>query len=47
MVHFVAAAVARSGAALDNRGNLLRFLDDGGIESTNNRAERALRGDSA
>ena len=31
----------------DDRGNLLRFLDDGGIEPTNNRAERALRGDSA
>ena len=28
----------------DDRGNLLRFLDDGGIEPTNNRAERALRG---
>ena len=31
----------------DDRGNLLRFLDDPGIEPTNNRAERALRGDSA
>ena len=28
----------------DDRGNLLRFLDDPGTESTNNRAERALRG---
>ena len=28
----------------DDRGNLLRFLDDQGIEPTNNRAERALRG---
>ena len=28
----------------DDRGNLLRFLDDPRIESTNNRAERALRG---
>ena len=28
----------------DDRGNLLRFLDDPGIEPTNNRAERALRG---
>ena len=28
----------------DDRGNLLRFLDDLGIEPTNNRAERALRG---
>ena len=28
----------------DNRGNLLRFLDDPGIEPTNNRADRALRG---
>ena len=28
----------------DDRGNLLRFLDDAGIEPTNNRAERALRG---
>ena len=28
----------------DDRGNLLRFLDDVGIEPTNNRAERALRG---
>ena len=27
----------------DDRGNLLRFLDDPGIEPTNNRAERALR----
>ncbi len=26
-----------------DRGNLLRFLDDPGIEPTNNRAERALR----
>ena len=28
----------------DNRGNLLRFLDDPNVEPTNNRAERALRG---
>ena len=28
----------------DDRGNLLRFLDDPNIEPTNNRAERALRG---
>ncbi len=28
----------------DDRGNLLRFLDDPSIEPTNNRAERALRG---
>ena len=28
----------------DDRGNLLRFLDDPGIEPTNNRAERALSG---
>ena len=28
----------------DDRGNLLRFLDDAGIGPTNNRAERALRG---
>ena len=28
----------------DDRGKLLRFLDDPGIEPTNNRAERALRG---
>ncbi len=28
----------------DDRGNLLRFLDSVGIEPTNNRAERALRG---
>ena len=28
----------------DDRGNLRRFLDGVGIESTNNRAERALRG---
>ena len=28
----------------DDCGNLLRFLDDPGIEPTNNRAERALRG---
>ena len=28
----------------DDRGNLLRFLDDPGIEPTNNWAERALRG---
>ena len=28
----------------DDRGNLLRFLDDPGIEPTNNRAERTLRG---
>ena len=28
----------------NGRGNLLRFLDDPGIEPTNNRAERALRG---
>ena len=28
----------------DDRGNLLRFLDDPGIEPTNNRADRALRG---
>ena len=28
----------------DDRGNLLRFLDDPAIEPTNNRAERALRG---
>ena len=28
----------------DDRGSLLRFLDDPGIEPTNNRAERALRG---
>ena len=28
----------------DDRGNLLRFLDYPGIEPTNNRAERALRG---
>ena len=28
----------------DDRGNLLRFLDDPGIEPTNNRAERARRG---
>ena len=28
----------------DDRGNLLRFLDDARIEPTNNRAERALRG---
>ena len=27
----------------DDWGNLLRFLDDPGIEPTNNRAERALR----
>ncbi len=27
----------------DDRGNLLRFLDDPRIEPTNNRAERALR----
>ena len=27
----------------DDRGSLLRFLDDPGIEPTNNRAERALR----
>ena len=27
----------------DDRGNLLRFLDDPNIEPTNNRAERALR----
>ena len=27
----------------DDRGNLLRFLDDPSIEPTNNRAERALR----
>ncbi len=27
----------------DDRGNLLRFLDDPGIEPTKNRAERALR----
>ncbi len=27
----------------NDRGNLLRFLDDPNIESTNNRAERALR----
>ena len=27
----------------DERGNLLRFLDDPNIEPTNNRAERALR----
>ena len=25
----------------DDRGNLLRFLDDPGVEPTNNRAERA------
>ena len=31
----------------DDRGNLLRFLDGARIEPTNNRAERALRGDSA
>ena len=33
----------------DDRGNLLRFLDDPGIEPTNNRAERgaARDGDSA
>ena len=28
----------------DDRGNLLRFLEGVGIEPTNNRAERALRG---
>ena len=28
----------------NDRGNLLRFLDDPSIEPTNNRAERALRG---
>ena len=28
----------------DDFGNLLRFLDGAGIEPTNNRAERALRG---
>ena len=28
----------------DDRGSLLRFLDDPSIEPTNNRAERALRG---
>ena len=28
----------------DDRGNLLRFLDGVGIEPTNNRADRALRG---
>ena len=28
----------------DDRGNLLGFLDDPAIESTNNRADRALRG---
>ncbi len=28
----------------NDRGNLLRFLDDPNIEPTNNRAERALRG---
>lgn len=28
----------------DDRGNLLRFLDDPAIEPTNNQAERALRG---
>ena len=28
----------------DDRGNLLRFLDDPSTEPTNNRAERALRG---
>ena len=28
----------------DDRGNLLRFLGDRGIEPTNNRAERVLRG---
>ena len=28
----------------DDRGNLLRFLDDQGIEPANKRAERALRG---
>ncbi len=28
----------------NDRGNLLRFLDDPRIEPTNNRAERALRG---
>ena len=28
----------------DDRGNLLRFLDDPNVEPTNNRAERALRG---
>ena len=28
----------------DDRGNLLRFLDDPAVEPTNNRAERALRG---
>ena len=27
----------------NDRGNLLRFLDDPSIEPTNNRAERALR----
>ena len=27
----------------DDRGNMLRFLDDPSIEPTNNRAERALR----
>lgn len=27
----------------DDRGNLLRFLDDPSIDPTNNRAERALR----
>ena len=29
---------------MPDRDNLLRFLDDPGIEPTNNRAERALRG---
>ncbi len=28
----------------NDRGNLLRFLDDPNVEPTNNRAERALRG---
>ena len=28
----------------NDRGNLLRFLDDTSVEPTNNRAERALRG---
>ena len=28
----------------NDRGNLLRFLDDPRVEPTNNRAERALRG---
>ena len=28
----------------NDRGNLLRFLDDPSVEPTNNRAERALRG---